>query len=92
MANASMWCLPTNVHKEWFAGYCCKNDRESNIFQWQEPFILEHDIDENISLTYQYSLKYSSLTHHGLLINKQTVLLYELFIIKSKVLSIEAYS
>ena len=44
MANASMWCLPTNVHKEWCVGFY-RNDKESHTFQWQKPLILQHDVD-----------------------------------------------
>ena len=50
-----MWCLPTNVHKEWCATYYYRNDKESHTFQRQKLFNLEHDIDTNISLTYQSS-------------------------------------
>ena len=76
MANDSMWCLPTNVHKGWLAGYYCRNDKESNVFQWQKNFILQHEMDTTILLIYQSSFS----------INQQTVLLYELITKKCKVL------
>ena len=34
MANASMWCLPTSVQKEWCVGFHYSNDKESHTFQW----------------------------------------------------------
>ena len=52
MVNASMWCLPTTGHKEWCARYYYRNDKESHALQWGEPFILQHDVDTNIALTY----------------------------------------
>ena len=66
MANASMWCLPTNVHKEWYIGFYYRNDKESLTFQRQKPLILQHDVDTAISFTYLSSF---SITQH-------TVLLY----------------
>ena len=30
---ASMWCLPTNVQKEWCVGFHYRNDKESHTFQ-----------------------------------------------------------
>ena len=50
--NASMWCLPTNVQKEWCVGFYYRSDQESNKFQRQEPLIMQHDVDTDISLTY----------------------------------------
>ena len=50
MANASMWCLPTNVQKEGCVGFHYRNDKESHIFQWQNPLILQHFI--NISIKF----------------------------------------
>ena len=76
MANASLRCLPTNVHKGWFVGYYYRNDKESHTFQRQKPFILQQDIETHISLTYQSSFS----------INQCIVLLYELITRKSKVL------
>ena len=49
MVNVSKWCLPTYVPKEWFARYYYRNDKESYTFQWQNPFILQHDVQTNIS-------------------------------------------
>ena len=56
MANVSMWCLPTNIHKEWDVGFYYRNAKESYTFQWQKPLILQHDVDLDISLTYLSSL------------------------------------
>ena len=53
MVNVSMWCLPTTANKEWCARYYYENDKESYTFQRQNPFILQHDVHINISLTYQ---------------------------------------
>ena len=30
MVNASMWCLPTTIHKDWCARYYYRNDKESH--------------------------------------------------------------
>ena len=46
MVNASMSCLISNVHAEWYAGYYNRNDKESHTFQQRNPFILQHDIDK----------------------------------------------
>ena len=37
MVNDSVWCLPTNVHKEWYVGFYYRNNKESHTFQWQIP-------------------------------------------------------
>ena len=55
MANTSMWCLPTNVHKECCVGFHDRNDKESHAFQQQKPLILQHDVGSDISLTYLLS-------------------------------------
>ena len=46
--NVSTWCLPTTAHKEWCAKYYYRNNKESYAFQWQKPFILQHDVHTNI--------------------------------------------
>ena len=30
MVNVSMWCLPTNVYKEWCARYYYRNDKDNS--------------------------------------------------------------
>ena len=46
MVNASMSCLTSNVHAEWYGGDYNRNDKESHTFQQQNPLILQHDIDK----------------------------------------------
>ena len=46
---ASMWFLPTNVHKEWCVELYYRNDKESITFQWQKPLIFQHDVNTDIS-------------------------------------------
>ena len=50
--NASMWCLPTGVQKEWYVGFHYRDDKESHTFQQQKTHILQHDVNTNVSLTY----------------------------------------
>ena len=52
MMNASMWSLPTSVQKEWCVGFHYRNDKESHTFQWRKPFILQQNVDTDVSLTY----------------------------------------
>ena len=34
VVNASMWCLTTNVQKEWCVGFHYMNDKESHTLHW----------------------------------------------------------
>ena len=52
MANASVWCLPTSVQKEWCVGFHYGTDKESHTFQRLKPLVLQHDVDTDVSLTY----------------------------------------
>ena len=56
MANASMWCLPTSVKKDWCVAFHYRIDKESHTFQRRKPLILQH-ADTDVSLNIYQGFK-----------------------------------
>ena len=65
MVNASKWCLPTSVKKEWCAESHYRNDKESHTFQRRKPLILQQDVDADVSLT---SIKFFNKSTHSFVV------------------------
>ena len=64
MVNASMWCLPTHVQKEWCVGFHYRNNKEIIYFN-DERVILQHDVDTDIPVTYLSSF---SINQHSIVV------------------------